>query len=426
MKTKIKSLTLLFFICFSTGLKKANAFVSRPIDTGLIVLKNVNVLDFNQGKFIKRKNIAISNGIIVSTDYPEKKIKRSKVLDLTGKYIVPGLIDGHVHVTAHTQNKMQTTYSHLNYFLKHGITTVRDASGDGASLLEAQQSIKSGKQRGSNVFFAAVMAGDWYFNRDIGLHKNQPYEPWRQLVTNQTNLDSAMNEAKLCGATGIKFYHSFDKDLLTKAVAVAKKHGLKTWGHTMMYPANPKEVVASGLEVLSHVFMIENLIPDSAFSLRKTSAAYKEAVVAKFDVTEFCDMMKAKNAILDATLCVSEDRDPWIFTMLKKIHEQGVTISAGTDQIVDLNSPHPRLLDELSSFVDKCGFSTLEAIKSATIINAKVIGEEKRLGSIEKGKVADFLVLNENPLLNIKELSNIKMVIQSGRVVYAFDDHKTD
>ncbi len=420
MKTKVLKLALGILMCLGFSLKKLHAFAKQSTDTSMIVLKNVNVLDFDQGKFINKKNVAVSNGVIVSTNYPERKLKGLKVLDLSGKYLVPGLIDAHVHVSAQTKNNINTTFSHLNYFLKHGVTTVRDASGDGAALLEAQQSIKSGKQKGANVFFAAVMAGDWYYNRGVDLHKNEPYQPWRQLVTDQTDLDSAMAIAKSCGATGVKLYHSFNKELLAKVVTAAKKHGLKTWGHLMMYPATPLEVVASGVEVPSHVFMLENLVADSAFLLRKTSAGYKEDLIAKFDITGFCDLMKSKNAILDATLCVSEDRDPWIFTMLKKIHEQGVEIAAGTDQVVNLNRPHPRLLDELSSFVDKCGFINIDAIKAATLINAKVIGEEKRLGSIEKGKVADLLVLNGNPLLDIRELGNIKIVMQSGKIAYSF------
>ncbi|WP_197413268.1 amidohydrolase family protein [Pedobacter sp. Leaf176] len=420
MKTKVLKLAVGILMCLGFSLEKLHAFTRQSTDTSMMVLKNVNVLDFKQGKFIKKKNVAVSNGLILSTNYPARKLKGLKVLDLSGKYLVPGLIDAHVHVSALTKNNINTTYSHLNYYLKHGVTTVRDASGDGAALLEAQKSIKSGRQKGANVFFAAVMAGDWYYNRGIGLHKNEPYQPWRQLITDQTDLDSAMTVAKSCGATGVKLYHSFDKVLLTKVVSAAKKHGLKTWGHLMMYPATPIEVVASGVEVPSHVFMLENLVSDAAFLLRKTKASYKEDLIAKFDITDFCNIMKSKNAILDATLCVSEDRDPWIFTILKKIHEQGVEIAAGTDQIVDLNRPNPRLLDELSSFVDKCGFINIDAIKSATLINAKIIGEEKRLGSIENGKVADLLVLNGNPLSDIRELGNIKLVMQSGKIAYLF------
>lgn len=412
-----KSLVCSIFLLF--GVEQVKAAPFSQVDTSLLVIKNVNVLDLKRGKFRNHRTVGIFEGRIISTNFSKRKWKTARVIDLSGKYLIPGLIDTHVHVTAHRKNNMQTTYSHLNYFLRNGITSVRDASGDGEALLEAKQSIMEGKHEGANVYFAAFMAGDWYFNRDIKLRKD-PYRPWEQLITQNTNLDSAMIEAKSSGATGVKLYHSFDKILLPKVVAAAKKYGLKTWGHLMMYPATPMEVVASGLEVPSHVFMLENMVTDTGFHKRKVNPVYKEQIISNFDIKPFCDAMKANHAILDATLCVSEDRDPWIFTMLKKIHEQGVEISAGTDQIVDLNRRNPRLFDELDSFVEKCGFSNNDAIKAATITAAKVIGQQDNIGSIEKGKTADLLVLNGNPLKNIKELRNIKLVIQSGKIVQRY------
>lgn len=414
MKTIIKSLYTIILFLFSNTETILATEISA--DTSLLILKNVNVLDINKGKYLKGRNVAIAHGKILSIDYAEKNWKNAKVVDLSGKYLIPGLIDGHVHVTAQTKNNLEKTYSHLNYYLQHGVTSVRDAAGDGASLLEAQRTINSGKRQGPNLYFAAVMAGDWYYNRGINLHK-EPYQPWRQLVTENTNLDSAMKVAKDCGATGVKLYHSFDKVLLPKVVAAAKRHGLKTWGHVMMYPANPIDVASSGLEVPSHVFMLENLLTDTLFFKRNTPLSYKDSVINKLDIRPFCDMMKAKNSILDATLCVSEERDPWIFNLLKRVHKEGVAISAGTDQIVDLKRAYPRLIDELTSFVDKCGFSNLDALRSATVVSSKVIGQEKNIGTIENGKMADLLVLNNDPLLAIKELKNIEMVIKSGKII---------
>lgn len=395
-------------------IESVNAKIVSLVDSGTIVLKNVNVLDFRRGRFLPARNVTITQGKIINIDSRKKTKKGAEVIDLSGKYLIPGMIDAHVHVTAPRNNNIENTYSHLNYFLQHGITSVRDASGDGAALKQAQQAITSGERNGATVYFAAFMAGDWYFNRGKNI-RIDPYTPWEQLITPKTDLDSAMSAAKSSGATGVKLYHSFDKGMLEKIVPVAKKHGLKVWGHLMMYPALPTEVAASGVEVLSHVFMVENLISDAAFHKRGASLELKDSIASNFDITPFCNIMKAKHSILDATLCVSEERDPWIFNMLKRIHQQGVEISAGTDQIVDLKSPHPRLLDELTLFVEKCGFSNIEAIKSATMVSAKVIGMENKIGSIEKGKIADLVILNGDPLEDIKQLGNIMMVIQQGK-----------
>ncbi|WP_316795046.1 hypothetical protein [Pedobacter agri] len=213
------------------------------------------------------------------------------------------------------------------------------------------------------------MAGDWYYNRGQHIRK-EPYSPWKQLLVPDDNLDKATSVAKACGATGVKLYHSFDKDFLADVTAAAKRHHLKLWGHTMLYPAKPVEVVTSGMEVLSHVSMLETMRTDSLFYLRSTSMACKDSIIAGINIIPFCKAMKKHQRILDAALCVSEFKDPWVFALLKRVHEQGVKVSTGTDQIVDLNRSYPRLIDESCYFVNKCGFTPAEALYSATQISA--------------------------------------------------------
>ncbi|WP_175474492.1 amidohydrolase family protein [Pedobacter rhizosphaerae] len=381
----------------------------------LLILRNAWVLDVNKGKFLVGKDVVVRGDKIIKVGKAPRKLDRAKVLDLTGSYIIPGLIDAHVHVTAHRSNNMENTYKHLEYFLRHGITAVRDAGGDGASLLKAQTEIREGRKLGPDVYFSSFMAGDLYYNRGQGLRK-EPYSPWEQRLVPGDDLDKAIASAKACGATGVKLYHSFDKDFLPDVVKAAKRHDLKVWGHTMMYPAKPVEVIKAGVQVLSHVSMLETMKTDTLFYRRTTPAAYKDSVIAKLDITEFCREMKAHHAILDATLCVSE-KDKWVFPLAKRVHQQGVKIVAGTDQIVDLKRPYPRLVDELDYYIKEAGFTPAEAIRSATIVGAEVLGEEKNRGTIKAGKKADLLVLKNNPLLNIRALEKIEIVIKSGKIV---------
>lgn len=413
---KYVSLIVLCLLWLIIGFPVAKAQAVKVADS-LLILTNANVMDVKQGHFIKGKDIVISGGRIIALAREGKKWKGARVIDFKGKFIVPGLIDAHVHVTAPYKNNMEKTYSLLEYHLKHGITSIRDPGGDGLAQLEAQTNIREGKRIGATIYFAAFMAGDWYFNRNIHL-RNTPYHPWEQLIVPGTNLDSAMTVAKDFGATGVKLYHSFDREFLPKVVAAAKRHGLKVWGHTMMYPATPIDVVGAGVEVLSHVSMLENLTTDTLFFKNQTPASYKDSVIANLDISAFCRMMKKKKAILDATLVVSEERDPWVFSLLKRVHRDGVEIAAGTDKVAEINQPYPLLLDELNFFVSKCGFTTAEALRSATLVGAKVIGQKKHLGTIEKNRTADLLVLNGNPLQNIMELANIEMVIKSGKIVH--------
>ena len=412
--TMKKSLLILSYLIFNLSFAKANE-IRFEADT-ILILKDANVIDVSKGRIQRGKSIIIKNGNIFKIGCIPKKMKNAKILDLNGQFIIPGLIDTHIHVTSPHKNSIEKTFDHLEYYLKHGITSARDAGGDGSALLQAQTQIRKGNRIGTDVFFSSFMAGDWYYNRGQNI-RTDPYSPWEQRLVPGDDLDKAMSEAKACGATGVKLYHSFDKDFLADVIAAAKKHHLKVWGHTMLYPAKPIEVVKAGMEVLSHVSMLETMRTDSLFYRRSTPMSYKDSVIAGIDIIPFCDAMKKHHAILDATLCVSEAKDPWVFTLLRRVHEQGVKISTGTDQIVDLNSAYPRLIDELDYFVKKCGFTPAEALYSATQISAEVIGQEKNRGSIEVGKRADLLILLENPLIDITSLKNFNIVIQRGKLI---------
>lgn len=403
------TLMILFCVCMSSSAGIAD-------DGTVLTLKNATIIDVISGTVKPQMAIVIKNGKITKIGYSKTLKPVGKVIDVHNAYVMPGLIDVHVHVTNMHSPNPETTYQHLNYFLRHGITTVRDAAGNAPLLQKMHNEVNGGTIQAADVYYSAFMAGKWYYDRGAGLRK-EPYTAWEQCVNPGDDLDKAMKAAKDCGATGLKLYHSFDKEFLAQIVKAAKRYGLKTWGHMMMYPAKPHEVAAAGVEVLSHIYMLENYSQDSLMRLRKTPQRYKDSVKLLVNVDEFCDVMKRKRAILDPTICVSYPRERWTLEMLKRVHEKGVRVAAGTDQIVDLSSPYPKLFDELGYYADSCGFTKMEALQSATIIAAETIGMEKKLGSVSVGKRADMIILAGNPLTNIANLKQQAMVIQFGKII---------
>lgn len=153
---------------------------------------------------------------------------------------------------------------------------------------------------------------------------------------------------------------------------------------------------------------------------------YSKSPVDGEAITALFRLMKEKGTILDETLFVTNagkrgDDDPvWRFTVAvtRRAHEAGVPLAAGTDGFGNpARDAAPNLHREIQLLVDECGLTPLEAIHSATYEAARTIGIEKSYGTVEAGKIADLVILREDPSSDIHRTTNIAAVVKGG-VVY--------
>ena len=391
-----------------------------------LILKNVTLIDVTGGKHTENADIVIQNGKIQKTGVGAGAGIRGEMLDLSGKYAIPGLIDAHVHIANDPKETQAERGRHLSYFLHHGITTIRDAAGDARILKELQDGVQNGKIQGPDIYYAAFLAGPDYFegnDREKSMVEGfgSDYAPWMQCIAPGDDLAKAMRSARSCGATGIKIYGGFASDFLPALIKAARKEKLKIWGHATLFPAKPVDMAKAGAEVISHAYMLE--WEDIPQPLEKNIFKNYELYHGKINhdslnADRFFKEIKKHRGIFDPTLylCMVNGME-WSARLVKQAHEQGIKVCAGTDYINDLNRAFPFLFDEIELYVNSCNFSPLEAIRSATIIAAEVVGQEKQTGSIEKGKNADLLILNGNPLTDIGQLRNQYMVIRKGQQV---------
>ena len=128
-----------------------------------IILKNVNVVDVVQGNIRKGQDIVIKKGIIQAIGKNIGERVSGEARDLTGMYVMPGLIDAHVHIANDPKESRESRAKHLEYFLRHGITSIRDAAGDARVLQELKEGVQQGKYLGPDIYYAAFMAGPAYF-----------------------------------------------------------------------------------------------------------------------------------------------------------------------------------------------------------------------------------------------------------------------
>jgi imidazolonepropionase-like amidohydrolase len=408
-----------------------------------LLLTHAGLID-GSGSPVRRDMTIEVEGERIAAVYPNGSRpvpKGADVRDLSGKYVIPGLIDAHVHIT-----DAEPDIAHYRTFLRAlllgGVTGIRDMAGDDRLLQFLASRANSDGFASPDIFYVALMAGPTFFKEDFRAQdasKGEPlgFAPWMQAITAQTNIPLAVAEARGTGATGIKLYANLPAALVKAITAEAHRQGLRVWAHATVFPARPGDLVDAGVDTLSHspylVWEAAPSVPDD----------YKMRAMGDFEhvkpdaprILALFDAMKQRGTVLDATLLVFRNEAehhpqrvgagimPWSYAVTRLAHRRGVLIDAGTDDAgfpYDKDGPEldrmPSVHQEMALLVEHAGFTPLEAIEAATRGGAAALGQSAQRGTITPGKLADLVVLDADPSRDIRNTTRIDFVVKNGRV----------
>lgn len=363
-----------------------------------VVLYNANIVDVERGIIVPSMTIVMENGIVKTIEKAGKKIKKGEI-DVTNKYVMPGMIDSHLH-WANFAAKRPEMDSLSNAYLKEGVTTVRDVGGDALILKKYMNYLKSDSLCGPTVYYSSFWAGKDYF--DMRGREESVDVAWNMEINPPDDYEKAIIAAKECGCMGLKLYADLTYDQLVEIVALCKKHDVKAWGHLATNEDNALEVVRAGVEVVSHVYYVDKMVE-----------------AGKGTMEELYDEMKKRGTVLDPTLTISiENNMDYVVPHFIAAYKAGVKFVAGTDYIdfSDSGSYKSFFLHEMDLYVEKCGVTPLDAIRAATINGAAILDKKDQLGVVKEGAEADLLVLSKNPLESIKALRGIEMLYLDGKL----------
>jgi len=425
---KFLLLTFSSFVLLCTG-----AFAADN-NENYILLKNATIIDMvtESGRtgdlLIKQDKI-----FDISFKDPIKPPRNSVIYDLTGKYIIPGLIDNHVHITHSTY---LDAVDEIETALKNGITGVRDMGGDGRMLAQLKRAALIGEIPASDVFFSAIIAGDDFYNNDprpasVALGANVGNEAWQWTLKDDTDYNNIIAQTKGLGATAIKAYARLELPAFQKIVAEAKRQGLKVWAHASIPPMRPSEIISAGADVISHAgsfiqYEIADDIKDRYdFDTREARNEYRQKLkeipfsATTPKVKSLLETMKKNETILDATLWLYQlEGQPidlgYALKVTKMVHEAGIKIGAGTDGLNHDDGSVSNIHLELK-LLTQAGLTPLEALRAATIVNAIGLGQASQIGSIEVNKLANLVILNADPLENIDNSRSVNTVFKQGK-----------
>ena len=429
----------------SSTLSSSSSSLSQEImcnDT-VTVLVGPTLID-GTGEPPKRNAVIIVSGneivtVTNQTEYYSKyystinnETTRENILNLTGKYVIPGLFDMHAHVAGVRKNSYNQDFSEnaLKMLLDYGVTTIRSPAGPTNQSIALKHNVSEGIIEGPEMFTAGRL-----------LNGPQIAIPFveKQISTEEQAREEVRNQAA-AGVDYVKLYVGLPPNLVQAAIDEAHSQGIGVIGH--LYMTSWTDAANMGMDALTHGVPVNpSLLPsgDSREQFLENGGGPFDHLLwldlLDLDSTEINEMINAlvENSVpVDPTLSIYETMlrddgygfsDPqnqlrWakVLQLTKIMHDKGVQILSGSDIPNFGLIPGASLHNELE-LLTEAGIKPLEVVAIATKNGAEALGIDNRVGTIESGKEADVIILTSNPIENISNTKGIEAVIVDGRFV---------
>ena len=360
----------------------------------------------------------------------------AETVDVAGLYVLPGLIDTHVHVA--TPPDADTARVQMRRWLYSGVTAVRGMADDLRSVGELARQARVGEVPSPVIYYAALMAGEGFFKdprtQAVSAGAIAGQTPWMQAITSDTDLPLAVAMARGTSATGIKIYADLPADLVARITAEAHRQDVPVWSHAMVYPATPQEVINAGPDVMSHACILAHQAQapaDRPVSYASRTPINRAPFLAGDNavVQGLLEQMRDKGIVLDATVRVYAEQDraaaapgarqpicsgPMVFALTRQAYRTGVAISAGTDGETPDSDAWPALIEEMVLLQNAVGMTPADVLVAATRTAARTVNQADDMGTIEPGKLANLVFVAADPLTDVSNLRSLRFTLKRG------------
>lgn len=392
-----------------------------------------SVVNLNGGPAVTNAAVIIEGDRIVtigpaaSTPIPQG----AEVIRAAGKWVVPGLMNMHTHyglVLPGRQGAELANESEAGLALRMaanartslltGVTTTRSTGESKGADYALRRAIERGEAVGPRIFTAGetlnVTGGHGWGVGEEGLDSPDAF---RRAVRRRA-FDGA-EWIKIAISGGIADTHGdiaashMTKDEVAAVTEMAHRHGMKVTAHSGS-PGATLEAIEAGLDCVEHGYFLTGQV--LARMAEKGVWYVPTIVVAQPTVMEFFKKIGSPDWYLARVASVGESH----WKTLQNAIKLKVKIALGTDQFpYEPNDGTTATIREAQYYVE-AGMTPLQALRSATIEAATMLGSQDRLGSVEPGKVADLVITDADPSRDIRALRGIKLVMKGG-VVYRND-----
>jgi imidazolonepropionase-like amidohydrolase len=417
------------------------------VPDGPVAFTGVRLFDADTAKFLPDQTVVVDRGVIVAVGARESVAVpvRARVIDGHGKTLIPGLWDCHMHVGDDFTGLQE---------LSMGVTSVRDPGNDNRRTIDRRGRAAAGALLFPHVYASSLIDGKGPYTAQVA-----------NVATSQAEAISLVDKAKADGFIGIKFYGTFNPSWLPSAIAEAHKLGLHVHGHI---PAGlrPMDAINDGYDEITHInWIMMQAMPEDVIKVSNGIMRFegpgryaKDVDLDGLAINTIVGAMARKHIYNDPTMVAFEGiyvpengdmapayapfagtmpaatergfktggfavpkdltradyRASWakMVALLGNMHRAGVPIVAGTD------GSGIEIVHELEIYV-QAGFTPAEALAAATIVPARLVGQEAKTGSIQVGKAADLALIEGDPSTRIADLRQTRLVMLDGKLLDA-------
>lgn len=402
-----------------------------------IYIQSGNLVDTKSGKVLGNKTIIVSGNKIKSVEdgFVQPASAADSLIDLREMWVLPGLMDMHVHLESETNpskylerftnNEADNAFNSVGFAeitLLAGFTTVRDLGGTGVNIA-LRNAINKGKVKGPRIFTSgkSLATTGGHADPSNGMSREFTGDPGPKegVVNSLDDARKAVRQRYKNGADLIKITATggvlsvaksssnpqFSGEEIKAIVDIAKDYDYHVAAHAHG-DEGMQRAIKGGVTTIEH----GTLMSEATMDLMKQHGTYLvPTITAGKEVSEKAEI---KNYYPELVVPKAKEIGPQLQGTFSKAYKKGVKIAFGTDAGVFV---HGKNAKEFGYMVE-AGMPAMEAIQSATIVPAQILKMEKELGQLAPGFYADIIAVKEDPTKNVQTLEEVEFVMKEGKI----------
>ncbi|WP_132053379.1 amidohydrolase family protein [Pseudocnuella soli] len=389
---------------------------------GAIAFTNARIITMKGGEVIENGTVVVEGNKIKAVGRANEVAvpAGAKLIDATGKTIVPGFIDAHAHGN-HFRTGI-TPQKHWPYYvnLAYGVTTMHDPSANSEMVFAQSELVKAGHMVGPRVFSTGTILygaeGDF-----------------KAVINTIDDARSALRRTKAFGAFSVKSYNQPRRDQRQMIIHAARELGMEVVPEGGSFFFHNMSMILDGHTTIEHNIPIATLHKDVIELWKQSRTAYTPTLIVSYggvsgeyywyqhtNVWEKSRLARfTPRGVIDTrsrhrTMLPEEEYENGhiqLSKQAKNLLDAGVPVNMGAHGQLQGLGAHWEIW-----MMQQGGMSNHQALQTATILPARSLGFDDQIGSLEAGKLADLLVLDANPLENIRNTESIKYTMINGRL----------